>query len=171
MILSHSCCVVRPLDQTPQMNSSDHTLSLRSVGFWAVASGALALILVLVSIMGPTLDPNPSVGTQIGEMAGEIKRAAWRSFLGLPQPQPEPPSAYARFMQLLPLVGSLIGLLALLLSLVSGLLRENWRYAAYGFGLGTAAIVFQFFWWVAALVACVILLVTIIENIGDIFSL
>lgn len=158
------------MDQTSHMTRPEPILTLRSFGFWAVASGALALILVLISIMGPSFEPKPSMGTQIGEMAGEIKRAAWRSFLGLPQPLPEPPSPSAKIMQLLPLAGPVIGVLAVLLSLVSGLLRENWRFAAYGFGLGTAAIVFQLFWWVAALVACVILLVTIIENLGDIFS-
>lgn len=35
---------------------------------------------------------------------------------------------------------------------------------------GVAAVVFHFFRWVAILVAGVVLLVTIIENIGDIFS-
>ncbi|NNE53359.1 MAG: hypothetical protein HKN30_13285 [Sulfitobacter sp.] len=158
------------MDQTPHMPTPDPVITLRSFGFWAVFTGALALIVVLVSITGPTFEPKPSAGTQIGEIAGEIKRAAWRSLLGLPQPAPEPPTRYAQFKQLLPLVGPIIGVVAILLSLVSGLLRENWRFGAYGFCLGAAAIVFQIAWWIAALVACVILLVNIIENIGDIFS-
>ena len=77
-----------------------------------------------------------------------------------------------RAADLLPLAlaAPLLGILAVFLSLISGLLRENWRYAAYGVALGVTAIVFQYFWWVALLVAGVILLVTIIANIGDIFS-
>ena len=129
-------------------------------------TGALALCLVLVQIVGPTLEPQPSAAAQIGEIAGEIRRSAWRSFLGLPAPEPEPvPSS-----NYLALAGPILGILAIVLSVISGVLRENWRYPAYGAGLGVAAIVFQYFWLLAVLVAGVLLLVAIIENIGDIFS-
>ena len=138
----------------------------RRWGLWAVLTGALALCLVLVQIVGPTLEPQPSAAAQIGEIAGEIRRSAWRSFLGLPAPEPEPvPSS-----NYLALAGPILGILAIVLSVISGVLRENWRYPAYGAGLGVAAIVFQYFWLLAVLVAGVLLLVAIIENIGDIFS-
>jgi hypothetical protein len=141
---------------------------LLSWGLWAVLTGALALALVVFQIAGPMLEPKPSAGTQIGEIAGEIKRSAWRTFLGLPKPevQPEPVPATAY----LALAAPLLGIVAVVLSLISGVLRENWRYAAYGVSLGATAIVFQYFWWLALLVAGVVLLVTIIANIGDIFS-
>lgn len=141
---------------------------LRTWGLWAVLTGALALALVLVQIVGPTFEPKPSVGTQIGEIAGEIKRSAWRSFLGLPRPEPELKSASV--WSYLALAAPILGIFAVVLSLISGLLRENWRYPVYGVSLGAGAIVFQFFWWMALLVAAVLLLVAIIENIGDIFS-
>ncbi|WP_321362763.1 hypothetical protein [uncultured Celeribacter sp.] len=47
---------------------------------------------------------------------------------------------------------------------------ENWRYAAYAGTLGIMAIVFQFFWWVALLITGVIIIVAILDNIGDIFG-
>ena len=140
----------------------------RKIGFWAVLTGAVALVLVFVQIVGPTLEPSPSAATQIGEIAGEIKRSAWRSFLGLSQPAPEPqPVAIRSYFAL---AAPILGVVAVVLSLVSGVKGENWRYPAYGTCLGATAIVFHFFWWVALLVAGVILLVAIIENIGDIFS-
>jgi len=140
----------------------------RKWGFWAVISGAMALILVFVQMIGPTLEPSPSAGAQIGEIAGDIKRYALRSFLGLAKenPEPEPVSAFSY----LALAAPIIGVLAVVLSVISGVTRANWRYPVYGTSLGTAAIVFQYFWWLAILIAGVLLLVAIIENIGDIFS-
>ena len=130
---------------------------------------ALALMLVFAQIVGPTLEPKPSIGTQIGEIAGDIRRSAWRSFFGLPNPAPEAvaPSIWSYFE----LAAPIIGVVAVVLSLISGVLRENWRYPVYGTTLGVAAIVFQYVWWLAMLVAGVVLLVAIIENIGEIFSL
>lgn len=141
---------------------------LRSWGFWAVALGALALALVFLQIAWPSFQPHPTAGQQVGEIAGEIKRSAWRTFLGLPKPRPtpEPVPATAHMA----LAAPLIGILAVFVSLISGVLRENWRYAAYGVTLGATAIVFQYLWWLALLIAAVVLLVTIIANIGDIFS-
>ena len=137
-------------------------------GTWAVILGGVALLLVLIQIFGPSFEPKPSAGQQIGEIAGEMKRAAWRSFLGLKQPEAEP--VPASVLDYLALAGPVLGLGAILLSIVSGFRREGWRLPAYGTALGASAILFQLFWWVALLIAGVIILVAIIENLGDFFS-
>jgi hypothetical protein len=141
---------------------------LRKWGFWAVLCGAAAMVLVFAHMIGPTLEPRPSAASQIGEIAGEIRRSAWRSFFGLANRAPEAvspsPWDYAAF------AAPVLGVMAIVLSLISGVLRENWRYPVYGTGFGVAAIVFHYFWWVALLIAGVVLLVAIIENIGDIFG-
>ena len=141
---------------------------LRDWGMWAVLTGALALILVFAQIVGPSFETKPSAASQIGEIAGEIRRSAWRSFLGQPAPEAEP--APVPVWTYLALIAPVLGVVAVVLSVVSGVLRENRRYALYGASLGAAAIVFQFFWWVALLFLGVLLLIAIIENIGDIFS-
>ncbi|WP_417719616.1 hypothetical protein [Salipiger sp.] len=142
---------------------------LRRWGAWAVLAGAAALLLVIFQIAGPALEPRPSAGTQIGEVAGEIRRSAWRSFLGLPRPEAAPapvsPTAW------LALAAPVLGLLAVVLSLISGLRGENRRYALYGAGLGATAIAFQYVWWLALLFVAAVLLHAIITNIGDIFGL
>ncbi|MEX0343480.1 MAG: hypothetical protein AB3N20_01060 [Rhizobiaceae bacterium] len=140
----------------------------RSAGFWAVLLGAVAVIMVFAQMVGPTFESKPSAASQIGEIAGEIKRSAWRTFLGLPKP--EQAEQTLSVWNYLAIAAPVLGVIALLLSLISGVMRENWRYSAYGASLGAAAILFQYFWWIALLVAGVVLLVTIIENIGDIFS-
>lgn len=140
----------------------------RHWGMWGVMFGGLALVLVFVQIVGPSFEPKPSVGQQVGEIAGEIKRSAWRTFLGLPKP--ETPVVSASVWDYLALITPVLGVLAIVLSLVSAVRRENWRYPAYALGLGTSAIVFQFVWWVVLVVVGVMLLVAVMENLGDIFS-
>jgi len=137
-------------------------------GFWALMAGALSVLLVFAQIALPMMEPQPSVGTQLGEIAGEIKRAAWRSFLGLAQPEPEPvsPPVWAY----LTIAAPMFGVIAIVLSAISGILRENRRYAVYAAGLGLAAIMFQFLWLLAVLIAGIALLIAILDNIGDIFS-
>ena len=131
-------------------------------------SSALALILVFVQIIGPTFETRPSVAQQVGEIAGEIRRNAWRSFFGLPRPEPE---VSAVPVWTYPAIATpVLGVCAILLSLISGLRHENRRYVVYGTSLGAAAMLFHFFWWVTLLIAGVAILVAIIENIGDIFS-
>jgi hypothetical protein len=151
-----------------QNRTQDPPSPFRSWGLWAVLIGAVALGLVFLQFAAPSFEARPSAGQQIGEIAGEIKRSAWRTFLGLPKPEvmPANPPVTAYFAVAAPL----FGIVAVVLSLISGVLRENWRYAAYGVSLGATAIVFQYFWWLALLVAGAVLLVTIIANIGDIFS-
>lgn len=150
---------------TPQ---SSPPLFFSKFGFWAVLTGALALMLVFMQIAGPSLEAKPSIGSQIGEIAGDMRRSAWRSFLGLQEPTPEPvPVSMWMYVSM---AVPILGMIAVVLSLMSALMRENWHYAVYGTFHGAAAIVFQFFWWVALLVVGVIFIVTIIENIGDFFS-
>lgn len=141
----------------------------RAWGFWAVLTGLLALGLVLYVTVGPMFDPRPSAATQVGELAGEMRRAAWRGFFGLksPEPPPEAPASYDRWLAL---AGPGLGLLALLLSLISGLRGENRHYVVYGGGLGAVSILFFYLWWMAIAILGVLLLIAIIENIGDIFG-
>ncbi len=137
-------------------------------GFWALLTGSLALILAFAQIVGPMFEPQPSVGAQIGEIAGEIKRSAWKAFLGLPQAAPE--QAATSLWVYMAVAAPVLAVIAIVLSVLSGILRENWRFAAYGTSLGVAAITVQFLWWMALLIAGAMVLVAIIQNIGDIFS-
>lgn len=141
---------------------------LRNVGFWAIVLGGLAMVLVFAQIVAPSFEPSPSTGERIGEIAGEMKRAAWRTFLGLPKPEPEVQATPV--VVYLAMIAPVFGVSAVILAVVSGIKRENWRFATYGACLGFGAIVFQFLWWVALLVVGMVLLVAIIENLGEFFS-
>lgn len=155
---------------TPQVPSPLAPSPFRHVGFWALVAAALGLVIVFIGIGLPMMEPKPSVGTQIGEIAGDMRRAAWRGFFGLGSPDPEPAPAGTQWQAILAMIGPALGALAVILGVVSGVKGESWRYAAYAVSLGIMAIIFQFFWWVALLVTAVIIIVAIIENIGDIFG-
>ncbi len=156
------------MDQNADTDHLELSKFLKTWGFWAVITGALAMVLVFIQIAGPSFEPKPSVGTQIGEIAGDISRSAWRSFFGLPAPEPEPQPF--SLLQFTGIAVPVLGVIGVILSMISGIKKENWHFPVYGTFLGAGAIVFHFFWWVAILVLGVILLVSIIENIGDIFS-
>ena len=64
----------------------------RKWGVWAVLFGAGAMVMAFAHILAPMFEPSPTIGQQIGEIAGEMKRAAWRSVLGLPPEAAEPES-------------------------------------------------------------------------------
>lgn len=141
----------------------------RNWGFWAILTGGLAMILFFAQIALPSsFEPQPSTAERIGEIAGEIKRSAWRTFLGLPKPAPEPTPFDWKIYAAMAV--PILGVLAILLGVVSGFRKEHWRFPVYGAGLGVAAILFNFIWWLAILIACVVLIASILENMGDIFS-
>jgi hypothetical protein len=134
----------------------------------AIGTGALALSLGMLHVFGGPFTPQPSVGTTIGEIAGEMRAAALRAVNGEPQPAPVPRGW--DIDRVLMLAAPLFGVVAIVLSMISALRRERLRLAGYGAALGVGAIVFQLIWWIAALMAGVILLVAIVENIGDILG-
>jgi hypothetical protein len=137
-------------------------------GHIAMGTGALALSLAMLSIFGGPFAPQPSVGTTVGEIAGEMRAAALRAVSG--EAQPAPVARGWDIDRILLLAAPLLGVLTIVLSMVAALRREGLRFAGYGAALGMGAIVFQFVWWIALLIAGAILLVAIIENVGDILG-
>lgn len=177
MIVSKNCLQSAEVHtHVIDMNSSPDPLMpasptpFQSWGFWAVTLGAVSLILVLLHIGLPMSQPAPPVGTQVGEIAGDMARGAWRSFFGfeaetaVAEPQPVPFSVYLGY------AGAALGVIAVVLSLISGIKRENWHFSVYGTGLGASSVLFYFFWWMAMVICGILLLIAIIENLGSIFS-
>ncbi|MEM6624999.1 MAG: hypothetical protein AAF674_22505 [Pseudomonadota bacterium] len=74
------------------MTTASDVSPTRTWGFWAVMIGGLAMILVFVQIVGPMLETSPSAASQIGEMAGEMKRAPWRALTGQGPEEAQPQS-------------------------------------------------------------------------------
>lgn len=137
-------------------------------GHVALGTGALALSLAMLHVFGGPFAPTPSAAQTVGEIAGEMRAAAQRALSGEAQPAPAPRGW--DIDRVLLLAAPLIGVAAIVLSMISALRGEGVRLAGYGAALGLGAIVFQMVWWIAMLIACVALLIAIIENIGDILG-
>ena len=144
----------------------------QSWGLWAVICGVLAMVLVLAQMQLLSSQESVPIGQQIGEIAGDIKRSAWRSFLGLSQPEAEPLAVplSQQVSHYLFYAAPVVGGVAVVLAMVSLLKQENWRLGFYGVAFGGGAILFQYFWWMALIILGFLLLIKIVENIGDIFS-
>lgn len=135
-------------------------------GMLAIGTGALALVLAMLVIFAGPFAPQQSVGTTIGDIAGDIVSAARRSVQGLEQPAPAPRGW--DIDRILATLAPILGVGAVVLAVLSAVTREPWRLASYGAALGGAAIVVQVIWWVALLICGIVLLVAIIENLGGI---
>jgi len=144
----------------------------RHWGLWAVICGALAMVLIFVQFSLLTSHESVPIGEQIGQIAGDIKRSAWQSFFGIsPTPkEPEPVPFSMQAFEVLFVVTPVVAGIAIILAAISLFKHENWRFGFYGMSLGIGAMMFQFLWWMALVILGMLLLVKIIENIGDIFS-
>lgn len=139
-------------------------------GLVATVCGAIALCLVFAQMQLIMGQETASIGQQIGEIAGDIKRSAMRSLQGLPPPEPAPIPLSQRLSEIFFVAAPIAAGIAFVISAVSFVKREHPRLGIYGIVLAGSAILFQFVWWMAILVLGCLLLVKIVENIGDIFS-
>ena len=136
-------------------------------GFFGFILGAISLVILVVQ-MSALLEPEEtkSAGTVIGEIAADIKQSAARAISGEPAPvAPPPPTSY----------GPMITIAALAMAgaaMISGGIalyrHEPTRLPLLAIGFGTSAIVMHFVFWLAVLICGVVLLVSIMNNLGDI---
>lgn len=133
--------------------------------FWgisAVVLGGLALLVSMIVIFAGPFAPQHSVGTSIGKIIGEISLSAMNTVRGNDLPPPQTPPW--NIDRVLMVTGPVLAVLGFIAAIVAAFRHDPWRLPAYGTLLGVAAITLQFLWWVALLIAGVVLLVSILEN-------
>ncbi len=132
------------------------------------AVGAAALLLVLVHFGAGPFAPQQRASVTVGEIAAEMRKAATRKLLGKPNPAPKAkPWTIDRVLNL---VAAMLAGLAVIAGIAGLVRRENWRLAAGGIVLGAGAVAFQFFTWAVLMVLGGLILIAIIQNIGDIIG-
>lgn len=144
--------------------AAEPATSFRSWGVWAALVGAAALAMAFAQMAAPMMEPGPPLGVQIGEIVGDIKRSALRSFIGMPPAEPEP--SQTPHWVFWGLAATLSGIAAILLSLASALRGEDLRLQVYGVSLGASALLVQMVWWVALLVLGMLLLLVVARALG-----
>ena len=130
--------------------------------------GAVALVLAVALFWAGPFAPQPSAGTSLGELAGEIAQSAARQAVGLPQPEPEP--TVRDVDTWLDIGVGVLGAIAVVLGAAGLVRRETMRPAIGAAALGAAAVGFQFFAWYAMAVLGILLVMAVIHSLGDVFS-
>lgn len=149
-------------DTAPPLRPSPYAGGL---GF---ALGAAALLLVLVQFWAGPFAPQQDAAVTIGEFAGEVRKAATRALLD--QPQPAAQAVPWDVDRVLTLVAAVLAGGAVILGLAALVRHEPWRPAAGAVILGAGAVLFQFFAWTVLLVVGALIIVAILNNIGDILG-
>lgn len=138
--------------------------------FAAIGLGGIGLFIALLVVYAGPFAPQQDVGTAIGEVAGNIRAAAWRSFLGLEQPESTIVQRAWDIDRILMTTAPAAGVLGVIMAITAYIRREPKRIASYGLALSVCAIFVQVFLIVLMIVAGVMLLIGIMENMGSIFG-
>ena len=138
--------------------------------FAAIGLGGIGLFIALLVIYAGPFAPQPDVGTAIGEIAGNMRAAAWRAFLGLEQPESTIVQRGWDIDRILMTAAPAAGVLGVVMAITAYIRREPRRIASCGMALSVCAIFVQVLLIILMIVAGIMLLISIIENMDSIFG-
>jgi hypothetical protein len=147
-------------------------IDFKSAGFSyaAIGLGGIGLFIALLVVYAGPFAPQQDVGTAIGEIAGNMRAAAWQSFLGLEQPDSTIVQRDWDIDRILMTAAPAAGVLGVVMAITAYIRREPRRVASYGMALSVCAIFVQVLLIIVMIVAGVMLLISIIENMDSIFG-
>ncbi len=128
-----------------------------------------ALIIVGLQISGTFDPPQQSAGATIGEIAAEIRQSARAALSGEERPAP-PTDTGLSMTQILTVAGTVLGALGAVVGAIGLFRQEPYPLSAMAIGFGVGAILMQYLFWMAMLICGAMVLVAIVNNIGDIFG-
>lgn len=137
-------------------------------GICAMIVATLALFISVAHLsLGPFEQQKPIEQT-IGETAVKIKEAAKRAITGEAKPVQESRASTMDLDFVTTLAALGLAGLAMLLAIVGLAFKESRPPVYIGFSLGAGILLMVWLQWIALLICGVILLVAIINNLGDI---
>lgn len=147
-------------------------IDLRSAPFSmaAIGFGAIGLFVALLVVYAGPFAPQPDIGTTIGEIAGNMRAAAWRSFLGLEQPEATIVQRAWDIDRVLMAAAPAAGVMGVVMAITAYIRHEPKRAATCGIALSIAAIFVQVLLIAALIIAGVMLLIGIMQNMDSIFG-
>lgn len=136
----------------------------------AIGLGGIGLFIALLVMYAGPFAPQQDIGTSIGEIAGNMRAAAWRSFLGLEQPEATIVQRGWDVDRILMVAAPAAGVLGVIMAITAYIRREPKRVASYGMAMSVCAIFVQVLLIILMIVAGVMLLISIIQNMDSIFG-
>lgn len=136
----------------------------------AMVTGALGISIALFALYAGPFTPQPDVGTQIGEIAGNMREAALRAVKGVPQPEETIVQPTWNIDRIMMAAAPVMGFIGVLAAVVAFIRKEPMRMASYGLFVSMAAIFMQVFLIAALVIAGAIILVGIMQNLDSILG-
>lgn len=150
---------------------SEQTLIQHSKwGLGGFVIGMAALVLVMLTISGVFDPPAKSAGTTIGEIAAEIRNSAKQALTNGPSPTPEPVQTSLSFKEIAMIAAPVLAGLAAICGAVGLFRNEDRTLPMLAISAGTCAFMMQYVFLLALLIGGVILLCSIMANIGGILG-
>ncbi len=138
-------------------------------GFIGFALGGAALLLVLITFVAGPFAPQQSVGVSLGDIAAEAGKATLRNWLGMEQPAAEAPAW--TIDRILRVVSISLAVFAVLCGAFGYFRRERRDIAAWAVGLGSSAMILQFFSSALMIILGVVIICALIYALGDFLSI
>ena len=136
----------------------------------AIGLGAMGMFIALLVVYAGPFAAQPDVGTTIGEIAGNMRAAALRAVQGVPQPQETIAAAAWDIDRVLMVAAPAFGVLGLVAGIVAFIRHEPKRAAACGIALSASAILVQVILIAVLIIAGVMLLIGIMQNMDAILG-
>ncbi|MEL7183189.1 MAG: hypothetical protein AAFY65_01935 [Pseudomonadota bacterium] len=137
-------------------------------GFWGFLLGVASLVVILIQLSAFFEPQTTNRASVIGEIAAEIKQSAARALNGDAAPVPAPvPTDYDQVITVSALCAAGV---AVMLGAIGLYRNEPLRLSYMAVGIGLAAFVMQFVFWLAVLICGVAILISIIGNLDSIFG-
>ena len=139
-----------------------------SFGISAMLIATLALFISVAHLTIGPFETQKPVEQTIAETAVKIKEAAKRAVTGEPAPQVVAQESRFDLDTITTFFALACAAAAMLLAIIALVRREERSLAFIGFSLGTGVLLMAWLQWIALLICGAILLVAIINNLGDI---
>lgn len=136
----------------------------------AIGLGATALFLALLIVYAGPFAAQPDVGTSIGQIAGDMRAAAQRALQGLPQPEATVQQPVWDIDRILMAGAPALGVVGLIMAIVAFIRREPKRAATCGMAISIGAILVQVLLIAVLIIAGVMLLIGIMQNMDSILG-
>ena len=137
-------------------------------GWIGFCLAAITLFAALFVFWAGPFAPQQSTGVSLGELAAELGKSTLRAAAGLEQPEPV---AQTRDLDDFLRIGvAMLGVVAIVLSVIGLLRHERRRPAIAGITVGVGAILFQFFAFAFFAFLGVLVIMALLNSFSDVFS-